>query len=108
LRRRALRLARRLRKAVGRLAEIAVLPEKSQAGGGSLPERELPTWVVALSPLGQGPGVLEERLRRGSPPVIGRIRDDRLLLDLRTLSDPEIPELVRAVAAALGAEHAPD
>jgi L-seryl-tRNA(Ser) seleniumtransferase len=43
--------------------------------------------------------VLDERLRAGRPPVIGRVTDDRLLLDCRTVRDDEVPLLVAAVKA---------
>jgi L-seryl-tRNA(Ser) seleniumtransferase len=46
------------------------------------------------------PDALAAALRRGDPPVVGRIEDGRLLLDPRTLADDEIEPAARAVAAA--------
>lgn len=68
---------------------------RSVIGGGSTPEQSLPTWLIAI----ESPDVtgLERKLRLGDPPVIARIEDGRLLLDLRTVmaADEE------ALAAAL-------
>ncbi|HXV95291.1 MAG TPA: L-seryl-tRNA(Sec) selenium transferase [Gaiellaceae bacterium] len=78
----------------GRLAELTggtVEETTSRPGGGSLPTTEIPSWACAL-PLG-----LAEPLRRGDPPVIGIVRDGRLLLDCRTLTDAEAEEAARAV-----------
>ena len=43
------------------------------------------------------PNQIEEALRRSSPPVIARILDDRVLLDLRTVADDEEPDLEQAI-----------
>ena len=77
----------------------------SAIGGGSLPGDTLPTWLVAMDgDCFGGGGVVGffDRLRRGKPPVIGRIENDRLLLDPRTVYpwDPDV--LVRTVNCALG------
>lgn len=87
--------AERVRMRVGNLrAELA--PGESVAGGGSTPEQALPTWLIAVD----GDAVeLERRLREGNPPVVARIKDERLVLDLRTV----LPEEEDALAAALQA-----
>ena len=80
--------AARIREQVGALEIIA---GESVAGGGSTPDQSLPTWLLAL------PGdavALERALRCGNPPVIGRIDNHRLLLDLRTVLEHDEPELV--------------
>jgi L-seryl-tRNA(Ser) seleniumtransferase len=58
---------------------------RSTVGGGSLPGETLPTWLIALA--GGDPEHLAARLRRARMPVIARIQDDRVLLDLRTVQD---------------------
>jgi L-seryl-tRNA(Ser) seleniumtransferase len=65
----------------------------ARVGGGALPLAEVPSFACAL------PEELAEPLRRGEPPVIGIVRDGRLLLDCRTLTDTEVEETARAVAA---------
>ena len=75
---------------------------QSTIGGGSLPGETLPTTVLALD--GKAPGgadALAGRLRRASPPVIGRIEDDEVLLDPRTVLPEQDDDLVRGVRAAL-------
>jgi L-seryl-tRNA(Ser) seleniumtransferase len=100
LRERAEKLASRLAVATRGAAALAVEPDRSAVGGGSLPGLELPTWVVAVR--GEpGPEALAARLRASEVPVIGRIRDDALLLDVRTLLDGDEDALERALAAAM-------
>jgi L-seryl-tRNA(Ser) seleniumtransferase len=73
----------------------------ARIGGGALPLLELPGPVVAL---GAGsPDGLAARLRAGSPPLIGRIEDGRLLLDPRTLARDELELAADAVRRALRA-----
>ena len=67
-------------------------------GGGSTPEQALPTWVVSIH---AGDTVqFEEQLRLGSPAVIARIEDDRVVLDLRTVVENEEEELLAALNQA--------
>ena len=78
-----------------RLAELTggtVEETTARPGGGALPTTEIPSFACAL------PLELAEPLRRGNPPVIGIVRDDRLLLDCRTLSAAEVEETAEAVA----------
>jgi L-seryl-tRNA(Ser) seleniumtransferase len=72
---------------------------RSAVGGGSLPEVTLPTFVLALPP--GDPDGLAARLRRADPPVVGRIEQDRVVLDPRTVMPHEDDALVRAVLGAL-------
>jgi L-seryl-tRNA(Ser) seleniumtransferase len=82
--------AERLAELVGGEVEETI----ARAGGGALPLAELPSYACAV----------EERLaaplRLGDPPVVGILRDGRLLLDCRTLTDAELDEAAVAVAAA--------
>lgn len=96
---RARKIAKLLLKA-GIRADIKVLQDSSKAGGGSLPELELPTYVVSISPQKLSAARLEENLRKGDPPVIARVRDDVLLLDARTVADGETNVLAEKVAQA--------
>ncbi len=74
----------------------------STVGGGSLPGETLPTRLVAIHVA--APHELAQRLRLGSPPVIGRIEKDTLLLDLRTVLPTEEAALRQALQAAPGKE----
>jgi L-seryl-tRNA(Ser) seleniumtransferase len=72
-------------------------------GGGSAPEAPIPGEALAL-PAATG---LERRLRLGDPPVVGYVRDGRLLLDLRTVAVQDDAALAAAVKAALTANDDP-
>lgn len=78
-----------------------VIKDVSQAGGGALPEVEFETFAVAIRPLKISVNSLEERLRKGNPPVLARIKGDALLIDARTVQDREIGVLVNRLKAAL-------
>jgi L-seryl-tRNA(Ser) seleniumtransferase len=72
-----------------------------------MPLAELPGFAIAVSPCRLSLQRLSERLRQGTPPVIGRIQDDRLLLDPRTLLPEEDSQLVTAIEEALAVEERP-
>jgi L-seryl-tRNA(Ser) seleniumtransferase len=79
-----------------------VVEGRSMVGGGSLPEEALPTKLLAIpATSGAGLEALARRLRLGQTPVVGRIADDRLLLDPRTVDPNDDPELVRMLQSAL-------
>ena len=66
----------------------------ARVGGGALPLAELPSAACAVEEQ------LADELRVGEPPVVGIVRDGRLLLDARTLADDEVDEVARAVLQA--------
>jgi L-seryl-tRNA(Ser) seleniumtransferase len=98
-------LAVRARAWQSRLTERGVAVEvalaESAVGGGSLPGERLPTTVLAITPRRGGAADLLRRLREHEPPVIGRIVEERVLLDPRTVLPDEDEVLLSAVLAAL-------
>src|SRR6185437_9084615 len=80
--------AERLAEAVGGEVEETV----ARVGGGALPLAELPSFACAVDE------ELAAPLRAGDPPVVGVVRDGRLLLDCRTLSDGDVDEVAAAVS----------
>ena len=82
--------AERLAQLVGGEVEETI----ARAGGGALPLAELPSFACALEEELAGP------LRSGHPPVVGIVRDGRLLLDCRTLTDTDLDEVAAAAEAA--------
>ena len=72
---------------------VELRPGESVAGGGSTPGQTLPTTLVAITDPARSAAELERRLRAGSPPVIARVEEDRLLIDLRTVF-PEQDEML--------------
>jgi L-seryl-tRNA(Ser) seleniumtransferase len=93
-------LARAIRPAAPDVT-VAVEDETSEVGGGALPLQAILTRVLAVRP-GRGTAVeLEARLRCGRPPVLVRVKGDRVLLDLRTVEPSEEAALVQALCEAL-------
>jgi L-seryl-tRNA(Ser) seleniumtransferase len=70
-----------------------VIEARSQVGGGALPTVELPTAALALGTAAWPAHGLDHALRAGRPPVLGRLLDDRLLLDCRTVLPDEVSML---------------
>ncbi len=69
---------------------------ESYSGGGSLPGEAIPTWLVAVRTDRFSADQLVRQLHAQSPPIVARIAEDALLLDLRTLSDGDPDEIVSA------------
>lgn len=72
---------------------IAIIAGNSVIGGGSAPTVQPPTTLLAVTHLKMSTGKLEESLRFSTPPVITRILEDKVLIDLRTVSETEETEL---------------
>jgi L-seryl-tRNA(Ser) seleniumtransferase len=104
-----LRMMRLTKEAIGeRAANVAaqinsptlkteITDAESLLGGGSAPSSVLPTRVLALSCQGLSADDVAQRLRASDPPIIARVEEGRVLLDLRTV----FPEQDAAIAAAL-------
>ncbi len=101
IRRRAKRLQRRITQELSAVCAVSLKEESSQVGGGALPLQALPTWVLALRPLQISAAQMDERLRRNDPPIIGRVKEDEMLLDLRTVFPAEEKALLQGVRQAL-------
>ncbi len=84
----------------GKGVKAEIMDGLSAVGGGSLPGETLPTRMVAIHV--PAPNEVARKLRLGSPPVIARIENDLLLLDLRTVLPGEEEALRQASARALG------
>jgi L-seryl-tRNA(Ser) seleniumtransferase len=90
--------AARLARGVGPGAEV--VRSSATVGGGALPLLQLEGPAVALA--GENPEALVGSLRDGTPPLIARIHDGRVLLDPRTLTDDEVEPAIMTVRRALG------
>jgi L-seryl-tRNA(Ser) seleniumtransferase len=97
---RARRLATALKQS-GVDAEVMINKDRSKAGGGSIPEVEFVTWTVSVLPRTLSVNALEERLRKRPLPVIGRIQNDRFILDVRTIRTSHIAHIAEAVKDSL-------
>jgi L-seryl-tRNA(Ser) seleniumtransferase len=76
-----------------------IVPGSSLAGGGATPQQAIPTWLIAIE---CDAVAAEAALRAGDPPIIARIQDERLVLDLRTVFREEEQELAAALGALAG------
>lgn len=110
---RAQKFCEALRPALSADVSLEVHPGFSVIGGGSTPDQQLPTALIAISTPRHSAAQLEERLRNppaGNPeagtspiatPVIARIEENHLILDLRTIHPSEESEIAAALAAVL-------
>jgi len=100
--RRANRLARRLKKNLAGKCSISVMITGSLVGGGALPEENLESRAVVLEPLDRTLNALEKDLRTNTLPVIGRIEEDKYILDMRTVGDDEISLVANVLHQVFG------
>ena len=100
VRNRARRVLRQLAPNVRERLGAGLADDLAQVGGGALPTVELPTVVVAVGTSSAAAMRLDEALRVGDPPVVGRITHDRLFLDCRTVLPGQVKALARALTLA--------
>ena len=73
--------------AMGAGFRVTLEESTCQIGSGALPMEELATVVIVIEHPSQSAARIAQKFRAAKPPIIGRIRDDRFLLDLRTIFD---------------------
>lgn len=95
---RADRLASQLARAVPDF-DVEVAPSVARSGGGTLPVYEIPSSAVCIA--GVDADLLAEKLRWADPPVVGRVYEERLWLDARTLLPGDDEAIVEAVAVSV-------
>jgi L-seryl-tRNA(Ser) seleniumtransferase len=78
----------KLRAVLGNEFEIWLEDSTAQIGSGALPTEELPTVVVSIEHKKLSANAIAQKFRAANPPIIGRIKDDEFLLDLRCIFDP--------------------
>lgn len=105
LRQRAERIAPQI--AATGVAAVEIVPGKAYLSGDSLPHQALATICLALTPHARTVDQLATALRTGTPAVVGRIHEGRLLLDLRSVPPRDDVQLVAAVEAQRAASAAP-
>ncbi len=86
--------------ALGISIDIAIKDDFSQVGGGSLPLEQLPTKVLAIKSEKISSARLEEGLRRGKVPIITRIQEDQIIMDLRTIKERDYSIICEAFRAS--------
>ncbi len=96
------RLAERLVENTPNIA-VDVVPSIAWSGGGTLPLHEIPSYAVRLeSRSGDDTEAMTEKLRSADPPVVGRVGEGRLWLDVRTLLDGDEGAILEAVGTLGG------
>jgi L-seryl-tRNA(Ser) seleniumtransferase len=98
--------AERLREAIlARAAagiDVRVREGESEAGGGAIGQPPIPTFLLAIAVEGRSPDSVATFLRAFDPPVIVRVKNDRVVVDPRTLFPEEIEIVAEAIAGAAG------
>jgi L-seryl-tRNA(Ser) seleniumtransferase len=92
--------AERLAAALAPIADVRIEVSEAFSGGGSLPTEVIASAALSLAVPGLPTQALAEKLRAHRPAIVGRIADDRLVLDMLTISDAEADEIAQAVATA--------
>jgi L-seryl-tRNA(Ser) seleniumtransferase len=105
--RRARRLFRQLKELLPKGWTIQIQAETSEVGAGALPLTKVPTYVLAVWSEAVSATEIERRFRGGHPAVLGRLRQDTFLLDMRTVQDHEVSELLQAFQQVAGNGTAP-
>jgi L-seryl-tRNA(Ser) seleniumtransferase len=100
LRRRAEALAEQLRDLPG-IARVRAVEDVAYVGGGSLPDQAMKSWVVEVEAASLSDAELARRLRLGVPAVMVRVRDGKVVLDVRTIFVSEEGSLRGAMQNAL-------
>ena len=78
--------------------QSSVVETVGQVGGGSMPLAEPRSFACAIERA--DPEALHERLRAASPPVVGRVSEGQLLLDVRCLADDDLEPVALALRNA--------
>jgi L-seryl-tRNA(Ser) seleniumtransferase len=98
---RAADLQSRLERVSGGRITVDSMDLPSKAGGGSLPLLNLPSRCLGATVTGISANSVELWMRNNSPPIIGRIENDRFIMDPRTLQDEELEIIEKAFADML-------
>jgi L-seryl-tRNA(Ser) seleniumtransferase len=101
LRGRAEKLAQRIKGATDEAVKVEAIAVGAVTGGGSLPGTEMSSWALAVTHAERSADAIEHALRRRDPPIIARIEDDRVLLDLRTVPGGADEPLAASLCDAL-------
>jgi len=97
----AIILADMIKRDLSSFLKVEIKRDSSQVGGGALPLVDLPTWVVALTPLKSTVHQLEQKMRESDPPVIARISNDQILMDLRTIDEGEVNLILDSIRKSI-------
>jgi len=101
LKKRALKFKRLITRMTPPGLKVQIVQERSKIGGGSFPLSELPSWALAIRHDHIEVEKIEKKLRQWNPPIIVRISEGYLLMDMRTLFEEDLPIIAEALASIL-------
>jgi len=96
IRRKAEKLVSELEKSKFK-GKVEIVEDRVEVGGGALPLQTLPTYCVSVKLDSMSESELDKRLRSNYPPIVGRIKDGKFLIDMFTVFEDEIPIIVGAL-----------
>ncbi len=105
IKKRAKKLLLKFPASIQAICAMSLTPTISRVGGGAMPEHGLTSWAVAFRPAHMPISAMEKGLRKLAIPIIGKVEDDSLLLDMRTIDDKEIAELAASLLNFLTASQ---
>ncbi len=89
-------MAAEILKKAGSPDGVAVVKTDAYVGGGSMPEQAIPSIGLEFDPKHKATRLMT-LFRRAGTPIIGRIEDDRFILDLKAVDPPDLPHLARTI-----------
>lgn len=102
IKKRAQKLQRRIKSKIAAQCDCSLVQTYSRVGGGAMPEHGLSSWAIHLAPKNMKLSELERALRALQYPVIGRIEDEKYLLDMRTIREHEIKDVAGLLVEMFG------
>ncbi|WP_136799183.1 L-seryl-tRNA(Sec) selenium transferase [Desulfosediminicola ganghwensis] len=97
LKERAMRVIAEIQDTVSEKCKVELVQTNSRVGGGAMPECNLPSWAVQLDPLKLKVSKMEKLFRELQLPIIGRIENEKFLIDVRTIQEEEVLELCELI-----------
>lgn len=95
IKKRAQKLLRKVKSKIVDNCDCSLVQTNSRVGGGAMPEYSLPSWALQLTPESLKLSQFEKGMRELRLPIIGRIEDERYLLDMRTIREHEINDVAQ-------------
>jgi L-seryl-tRNA(Ser) seleniumtransferase len=82
---------------------MKLVPSRATLGGGSTPDQTIPSLALCIKPL-ESAQALSAALRKATPPLVARLEDEQVIIDLITLADENPKIIAAAISSALGKE----
>ncbi|GAA0126783.1 L-seryl-tRNA(Sec) selenium transferase [Clostridium sp. CTA-19] len=96
MKKKAIRFRKKLRNVVKDF-KFDIEEDYSMVGGGSMPTEKIPTYVIKVRNEGISAAEIEKNLRLNEVPIIGRVFDNEFIIDVRTVFEEDIKEIIKAL-----------